>query len=467
MTDPVPPPSPSVSLREAYLFFLPLIFMAEMMMISHSVIHAFLARLPEPKLTLAAYNVAFSFHSVAGSPIWTAPMTSLAFITDRRSIVRLFHFHLVVSAAIWAVGWLVGLTPLGDLLFSGVMGASAEVAERAKLAVLIFMLIPPVTVFRSISYALLMKHRYTILITIGTFIRLCSLAGYLVVLPWFLSGAAVGAAALLLCIATESVLAMLVAYRFYLALPEEAGAPPTYREIWRFAWPLMLVQGSENGVAFTINFFLGRLAKADLALAAFGVMDGLSKLLLSPLRNLTQTAQTLVRGREELRVIARFALQVVGAFAAVVCLFYIPAVRVWVLEVVMGLTPEIADTIAPALLLFFLLAGALGYSALCRGLLLGARLTAQIAKSAGVRLLVVFAIGCLSLILTDMNGAVLGVLALIGGFGAEMVVLGLRILRPAPDNPFSPVPPAMQPRAAGSAEDATATDEARQARQAP
>lgn len=433
-----------VTLQDAYWFFLPLIFMSNMMMISHSIIHAFLARLPDPKLTLAAYNVAFSYHSVSGSPIWTAVMTALAFISDRRSVHQLFRFNLALAALIWAVGWVLGLTPLGDLLFSGVMGASPGVAHDAKRAVLIFMLIPPVTIFRALSYALLMRNRLTIVITIGTFLRLLSLAGYLLILPLFLHGASVGAAALLLCICTEAVLAMILAHRFYLALPPEGGASSSYRDIWRFAWPLMLVQASENGVAFATNFFLGRLAKPDLALAAFGVADGLGKLLLSPLRNLTQTAQTLVRTRDDLRTILRFAAQAVGAFGVLVCLFYLPHTRLWVLQVAMGLTPEIADEIAPALLLFVVLAAVLGYSALARGLLLGVRITGSIARAAGVRLIVVGAVGALALLYAGLNGPVLGMLALIGGFGSEMLVLGWRVLRPAADNPYSPLPPALQ-----------------------
>jgi hypothetical protein len=371
-------------------------------------------------------------------------MISLAFLTDRRSVVRLFRFNMTVALLVFAQGWLLALTPLGDWLFRDLMGASAEVARRAKVSVLIFMLIPPVTVFRSLAYALLMKHRHTLLITIGTFLRLLTLAGFLVALPLFMQGANVGAAALLACIAVESLLAVLVTWRFYTALPPEGGAQAEYGEIWRFAWPLMLVQASENGVVFTLNFFLGRLARADLALAAFGVADGLGKLLLSPLRNLTQTAQTLVRGREELRLLVRFAGQVVIVFAAVMGLFYLQPVRDWALLRVMGLPPELAGAIAPSLLLFFVLAAVLGFSALCRGLLLGARLTGQIAKAAGLRLVVVVAIGSVALFNRDMNGPVLGVLALIGGFGAELLVLGWRVLRPAADNPYVPLPPALR-----------------------
>jgi len=237
---------------------------------------------------------------------------------------------------------------------------------------------------------------------------------------------------------------VLLAHRFYLALPTGSGPVAPYREMWRFAWPLMLVQASENGVAFTINFFLGRLAKPDLALAAFGVADGLGKLMLGPLRNLAQAAQTLVRTREELRTVSLFTVQVVSVFSAAVALFYFPAARHWLLSRVMGLTPELAGAIAPALLLLVGLAWAIGFSALARGVLMSARITGQIAKAAGWRLLVVVAVGSVALWQRELNGAVLGLVALIGGFSSEMLVLGWRVLRPAADNPYAPLPPALQ-----------------------
>ncbi len=55
----------AVSIRssDAWRFFLPLIFMTELNMISKSVIHAFLARTPDPSVALAAFiNTSFTFY---------------------------------------------------------------------------------------------------------------------------------------------------------------------------------------------------------------------------------------------------------------------------------------------------------------------------------------------------------------------------------------------------------------------
>jgi hypothetical protein len=161
-------------------------------------------------------------------------------------------------------------------------------------------------------------------------------------------------------------------------------------------------------------------------------------MILSPLRNLTQTAQTLVRTRAEIRLILRFTMQVTLGFAVLVGLFHLGAARAFLLDGVMGLTPELSAVIAPSLRLFSLLALVLGFSALFRGLLLRARITAQIARAAAVRIAVVVAVGMVALLQPDMNGAMLGLLALVGGFGSELLMLGYRLLQPIVEGPLGP-----------------------------
>ena len=53
----------------------------------------------------------------------------------------------------------------------------------------------------------------------------------------------------------ESVYATLAALKYYLQLPSKKGVLPRYRELWRFGWPVILMQTAESGIAFTISFF--------------------------------------------------------------------------------------------------------------------------------------------------------------------------------------------------------------------
>ena len=415
------------SLGDAFRFFLPLMLMAELMMISHAVISAFLARMSDPEPILAAYSIAFYFHATIGSPIWACQFVAVSFIRDRASMYRLLHFSLQVAAVISLLMLAVGLTPLGDWLFRTLFGAGPEVAAAAQRCALIFTFVMLFAVVRSLVYGLFMVERKTIYVTLGTVVRLAGLAVVLAGLTLFIEGAEVGAIALVACIGIETAFGVVVARPFFRRLP--AGShPPSYRDLWKFSWPIMIMQTAESGVIFTVNLFLGRLARPELALAAFGLLDSLMRLLLSPLRNVIQTVQTLVRFRRDVGVIVTFAAIVGGGFAGMMLLFHLERVRTFALEGVMGLPPHMAEYVAPALAFGFLLALAMACASLARGLLIAAKRTGAIAIASGVRLLMVGAVGGAAILLGMTNGALIGMYALIGAFFAESAVLLARLL---------------------------------------
>jgi Na+-driven multidrug efflux pump len=208
-------------------------------------------------------------------------------------------------------------------------------------------------------------------------------------------------------------------------LEKEKGKRPSYSEIWRFSWPLMITQSSENGVPLAINFFLGQLSNPDLALAGFGVVVGMVRAILSPLRNLVQTAQTLVRSREELKVMFQFTLKTVLFFAAIVFVLFYSPLRGVILGNVMGLKFELNQYATPGIRLTFLVAIFWGYAALLRGILSAMRLTSAIAVTVLIRLVVVVLICSTTIFLPDLNGTIIGILAFAGAFASESIFLGL------------------------------------------
>ncbi|MDX1433471.1 MAG: hypothetical protein R3286_13590 [Gammaproteobacteria bacterium] len=421
---------PAITLRDAYRFFVPLVFMTELNMISKSVIHAFLARTATPSVTLAAFNVSFTFYYTVSSATEVTTYLTISYLRDKRCLPRLVAFLCVILSVPLSLALLVAFTGIGDWLYGTVFGASESAVREAKLATFVLTLSAPVLILRGIAFAILMVNRRTLYITWSTLVRLISLGGSLFILPLFLSGAVIGAAALVTCMCFESVFAWLFARAYWRALPASTGEPPPrMRELWRFAWPLILNQASEMGVVFVINLFLGRLANADLALAAFGVVHGLVSLLFSPMRNLVQTAQTLVASRADARVLGSFTIQLAAFFAAVaVILFYTP-LESWVLDTVMGLTRELSAYCAEALRLAFAMAFFWAIAAFFRGLLAGARSTTMLAASGALRVLAVAALGSVTIFHPDLNGALLGLGAWILAYAVESALLGWRLGR--------------------------------------
>ena len=414
-----------LTLGEVARFFVPLIFWAQLMMISHTVIHAWLARQAEPTVAIAGFSLAFALNALLSSVFRPIHQIALGFITDRRSVRRVWKFGAVMAAVNMAVIAGVALTPLGDLLYAGLFGAGARVAAEARGASLVFVLIFPLQMTRNVGAGLLMLHRRTLFITYGTVLRLGSLGGFLLAFSFSLAGARLGAAALVLCIAVETLFVLVFSVPFYRERPEKReGALPGYGDILRFSWPLILNAIMENGLVVIVNVFLGRLARPELALASFGVARGLLMLMMSPLRNMAQTAQALTHTLAGLRTVLRFTRLAAGGFTLLIGLLFYTPLRGILLGPVLGLGPELAAAVAPALLSFAVNPYLWAHAAVYRGLLAGARQTGVLATTGLARIAAVSAVSSICLFWPAADGALVGVLALTAAYGIEAVMLG-------------------------------------------
>ena len=409
-------------------FFLPLMLTAELMMISHAIISAFLARMDDPETVLAAYSISFYLHAALGSPVWACQVVAVSYIRDRASFLRMVSFGAWVGTPVIVLWAFIGTTPLGDWVYGGLFGAGPEVVRAAKHCTLIFIGMIVFIVLRSAIYALFMVKQRTIFITYGSILRLISLALLLYLLSGLAQGAEVGAAALVACVVIETIAVYLMARPYLRALPE-GDSPPSYRDLIKLSWPIMVMHLAESGVVFCLNIFLGRLLRPELALAAFGILDSVLRVLLSPTRNLIPVVQTLVNSPRDLPAVLLFSLIVGLSFAGIMLLFLFEPVQVLVLIGIMGVPSEMADYIAPALILGALLAITMTISALTRGLLINAKRTNLIAVSSVGRLLVVVLVGGGAILIDAQNGAMIGILALIAGFAFEGLLLAGRLLK--------------------------------------
>jgi Na+-driven multidrug efflux pump len=416
-----------LTVRTAVVFFVPLILTTELHQLSHALVHAFLARLGDPTTTLAAFSVAFAFNTTFSGILSVGTQAGMSYITDKRSFWRVGRFYFAVSLVPLLLIEVIALSSLGDRLFGELMGASAEVTRLAKSASTIMALWIFPNQVRNLATALCMMHRRTMLISHSTIIRLVSQALMLMVLPFWMEGALAGAASLVGCMAVEAIYMAWVSRAFYACLPAGGAEQASYRQMWVFSWPLMVTQITENGVMFVINFFLGRLANPDLALAAFGVVNALKSLVAAPLRNMVQTAQALVHSRADMRVMLRFAHRLTLVYVLLVAgLFYTP-MRDVILSAVMGLPAHLSSYATPGVQMMMLVVIVWGYASLFRGLLSAMRQTRAIAGSAVIRLLVVTAVGSVTLVAPQLNGAAVGVAAVGAAFLAEALILGWRV----------------------------------------
>ena len=420
---------PHLRLRDCYVFFAPLVLMVELNMISKSAILAFLARTATPDVTLAAFNAAFTFYFAITSATEVIVALSLSYLKSRADLRRLIGFTAAVLCVPWTIAVIAVFTSAGNEIFGNWFGLSPQGRIEARWATGLLALSAPVLLLRGTAFALLMLNRKTIIITWSTLVRLSSLGLSLIFLPFWLEGAAVGSAALVFCMASETVFAWFFAWKYLAAMPAERQTYDTFGGYWRFSWPLIINSSAEMGVIFAINLYLGRLNEAELAIAAFGIIHGLVSLLMAPMRNLAQTAQTLVTRREDVRVMFVFMAQLIAGFTVFALALFQTPLRDTILRDIMGLTPELTAYCEPAMGATFTMAVFWACTALFRGLLAKARTTTALAMAGVLRVATAVAAGSISLGYPDLNGGLLGVGAWVLSYVVESCLSGWRLRR--------------------------------------
>lgn len=424
-------PERTLSHREIAAFFVPLVAWSLVIMTSHSIVNAALAREAQPTVVLAAYSVALALYRTINAWGLTMQQMGLAFIGDRRSVWRLAGLGQGLVGVNLAAFLALAFTPLGEAVYGGVFGASPAVVAEAKCASLWLGLIFPVELCRNLFAAVHMQRRRTGVIFVATMVRTGTLVAVLVLAHRVLDGVVLGSVAVGLGFTAEVAVLALAAWPVLRALPAVEGDPVPHGEVLRYGWPIAVNVLTENGIVLAVNLFIGQLAQPDLGLAAFGVVQALSLVFLTSLRNLTPTAQALVRGPADTRRVlvftGRTALLGCAVFAV---LFYTP-LRGLVLVDVLGLEPALAAYAAPATLVFLATPPAWAFAATLRGLLAGARRTGVLAVSGVVRLAGVAGVSALILLAPETNGAVVGMVALTLGFALEAALLAHTLRRRA------------------------------------
>jgi len=123
----------------------------------------------------------------------------------------------------------------------------------------------------------------------------------------------------------------------------------------------------------------------------------------------------------------------IGFFGLLGFILFNSPLEAFVLQDAMGLRGELRAYCLPALKLAFLMAAAWAYSALFRGLLAGAQNTTMLAVSGLSRIAVAVLIASLGFVFAGangaVNGAVIGIIAWMAGYGLEAVLLALQLRR--------------------------------------
>jgi len=414
--------------RRIFLTFLPLALMWLMMGLEGPIIAATVARLPAPKINLAAHGVAFTLGVLIHSPVIQLLAAATALGSTAGSYRRLLGFAVVLIGSLTLLHVLIGVTPLYPLLVERLMSIPRDIAVRSRPAFLVMIPSAAAVGFRRLWQGVLIRNGKAAIIPVTMLTRLgaiaCSAAFFLTfpVLDGVVAGAAVGFFGL----SVGCIMTYLFARPVVRDLParEEAQCTPGSAGLVRFYVPLALTSVMMVGVRPLITLGLARSEYPLESLALWPVLTAFVFLFQSVAVSYQEVVVALggaSGARESLR---RFAVKIGVVLAVLVSLVAIPPVGRFYFEQVAGVPEDLVPlTRLPVVLLVPFMA--LSVSAVFhRGVLVQKGRTGGISQAVGIHAAVVTGLMFAAALTLPGPGIYYAAGALTIGMAVQAVVLG-------------------------------------------
>ena len=195
----------------------------------------------------------------------------------------------------------------------------------------------------------------------------------------------------------------------------------TQKDVVLFFFPLLLNVQLMSVSHSIINAGLARLENAVVILAGFSVALVLHLLVASPSYQNHTITITMVRGRKSLVAMILFVLLIATWVSALLALLAFSPVGSFVLDRLLGVSPEVARGAREALALLVFLPFMTGLRGLCQGLVIRARRTGLVSFATAVRIAMLFAYLWLGQLW--FTGTRLAAFSLLGCVGTETLVI--------------------------------------------
>ncbi len=410
-----------LTLRETLAFYLPVAASWLLMALEGPIIYSFVNRLPETTdVTRAALSVVIGLSIWIEAPVIGLLSTSTTLARNRQHYWQLRRFTLHLCAAVTFVAAAVALTPLYDLIVRVWMNQPKDVADGARIGMILMIPWSAAIGWRRYTQGILIRHGATRAVGVGTAVRLVAagVAAFLVFQFTSLNGIWLGGCAWVAAVVSEAIYAHWVARPVIAQLvktetPERLG----YRELARFHLPLSITSMISILAKPIIQTALS-YGKNPAALVSAYEMGWI---FMFPLRALGfALPEVIIRLQEEensLSFLFRFCLSLGAIASAALLLFILTPLGDLYLHGVLSLPPDNAALARQ----WALAASAIPFltclQAWLRGMLTALRRTSALSFSMGVYLgvLVLFLIGGVLLgrmtVLTPAYGITVAALA--------------------------------------------------------
>jgi hypothetical protein len=195
----------------------------------------------------------------------------------------------------------------------------------------------------------------------------------------------------------------------------------TYRKIFIFWLPLAatwLMMATEGPFLAAV---IARLADPKYNLAAHGVAFSFAVLIEAPIIMIMSASTALVKDCNSYTKLRNFTYALNGIITALMVILIIPPVFDFISLRLIGLPPEVARLTHKACIIFLPWPGAIGYRRFYQGILIRSNLTRRVAYGTMVRLVTMAVVASVCYFFLELEGAVVGALALTLAVSAEAI----------------------------------------------
>jgi Na+-driven multidrug efflux pump len=186
----------------------------------------------------------------------------------------------------------------------------------------------------------------------------------------------------------------------------------TYRQILVFWIPLAatwLMMATEGPILAAI---IARLPEPKFNLAAYGVAFSFAVLIEAPIIMIMSASTALVKDKDSYLKLRNFTFALNAAITTTMIVFLLPPVFDFIMKSLVGLPPEVARLTHRACLALLPWPGAIGYRRFFQGILIADGKTRRVAYGTAVRLTSILVTSFSLYLLTDLDGSLIGGLAL-------------------------------------------------------
>jgi len=390
---------------------------------------ALIARSSEPKFNLAAYGVAYSFALIIEAPIIMIMSASIALVNTSQSFYKLRNFTYSANGIITLIMLIIITPPVFYYITEGLIGLPGEVSRLTHIATIILLPWPGAIGYRRFYQGLLIRNNLTRRVAYGTIIRLLSMSicATSLYLSGIIEGVIIGATSLSFAVIMEAIAVRFMVKKTVKKIESDDSFSTeslTYREIYKFYYPLALTSLIGLGVQPLVTFFVGQSRMALESLAVLPVVTSFVFIFRALGLSYQEVIIALIGEQKEgLKPLLKFATNLALILVAALALFaFTPLADFWFITV-SGLSESLSEFAKLPLMIMFFFPALSVLISVQRAILVSDKNTKPVTMATITEFLIIVVTLTILISYLDLVGAVAATISFVAGRMAANIYL--------------------------------------------